>query len=80
MSNKRVWWICDKGHEWNYKVYARAKGNRCKVCFPRKPKQEVSNIYNLKVINPELLNEWHPTKNAMPVTQVPFMNSAFYII
>jgi hypothetical protein len=63
MSNKRVWWICDKSHEWEDKISARATGNRCNICFPRNPKQVVSSNYNLKVTNPQLSVEWHPTKN-----------------
>ncbi len=59
-----MWWICDKGHPWQDKISSRASsGNRCKVCFPRKQQQVVSSDYNLKVINPQLVEEWHPTKN-----------------
>ena len=58
MSNKRIWWICDKEHPWQDKISARvSSGNRCKICFPRKPQQVVSSDYNLKVTNPQLLDE-----------------------
>ena len=63
MSNKKVWWICQKGHTWEDKVCARVKGNRCKICFPRIPQKVVSPEYNLKVIHPYLMIEWHPNKN-----------------
>lgn len=31
-SNKKMWWICDEGHEWQAKVYSRAKGSECPYC------------------------------------------------
>ncbi|WP_428912055.1 zinc-ribbon domain-containing protein [Niallia sp. Krafla_26] len=63
MSNQEVWWICKKGCEWKDKVCARVNGNRCSVCYPRVPQQKVSEEYNFKVLNPELMVEWHPQKN-----------------
>ncbi|MGG3802335.1 zinc-ribbon domain-containing protein [Metabacillus fastidiosus] len=65
MSNKLVWWSCEKGHEWEDKVAARINGNRCSVCFPRKPWKKVSEEYNFEVVNPHLMAEWHPTKNKL---------------
>lgn len=58
MSNKRVWWICKRGCEWQDKVSARVDGNRCSVCYPRVPFQEVSDEYNFKTLSPELMIEW----------------------
>ena len=26
-SGKNVWWICEKGHEWQAKVYTRTNGH-----------------------------------------------------
>lgn len=63
MSNKKVWWLCEKGHEWRDKICSRVSGNRCSVCFPRTPKKVVSSDYNLKVVQPHLMIEWHPIKN-----------------
>ena len=33
-SNKKVWWICDKGHEWKTKIFRRTsgKGTGCPKC------------------------------------------------
>ena len=31
-SNKKVWWICEKGHEWRSSVANRTKGNGCRKC------------------------------------------------
>lgn len=38
-SGKRVWWICDKGHEWQTVVNARKQGRGCPVCAGKKPKK-----------------------------------------
>ena len=31
-SNKRVWWKCENGHEWQASVNTRSKGHGCKIC------------------------------------------------
>ena len=31
-SAKRVWWVCEQGHEWKAPVGARSKGTRCPYC------------------------------------------------
>ena len=34
-SNKKVWWVCDKGHEWESIIYNRVRGNGCPYCSGR---------------------------------------------
>ena len=59
-SNKKVWWVCDKGHEWRATVSAITNGNTCPICCG----QQVLVGYNdLATVNPTLAKEWHPTKN-----------------
>lgn len=60
-SGKKVWWICDKGHEWKASVNSRTnKGNGCPYCSNKK----ILVGYNdLATTHPELAREWHPTKN-----------------
>jgi len=58
-SAKKVWWICDKGHEWEASIVNRIKGNRCPYCSGLYPTKE----NNLLVINPELCKEWNYEKN-----------------
>ncbi|MCK2000069.1 zinc-ribbon domain-containing protein [[Brevibacterium] frigoritolerans] len=31
-SDEKVWWKCDKGHEWEAKVVKRFKGNKFLKC------------------------------------------------
>ena len=60
-SNKRVWWKCDKGkdHEWITFINSRSSGHGCPACDGRQAAK--SNC--LATIRPDLIKEWHPTKN-----------------
>jgi hypothetical protein len=31
-TNKKVWWRCDKGHEWQAMIASRSAGNGCPIC------------------------------------------------
>jgi very-short-patch-repair endonuclease/uncharacterized Zn-finger protein len=57
-SSKKVWWKCEKGHEWENVIGFR-RNHRCPYCSNRK----IGSDNNLAVLNPTLANEWHPTKN-----------------
>ena len=35
-SNKKVWWKCNKGHEWQAIIGNRHKGNGCPICRKNK--------------------------------------------
>ena len=58
-SNKKVWWKCKKGHEWQAIIGSRSKGIGCPFCS----NQRVCDDNSLKKLNPELAKQWHPTKN-----------------
>ena len=59
-SNKKVWWICDKGHEFEASINNRVSGKGCPYCSSRK----VLKGYNdLQTINPDLAEEWNYEKN-----------------
>ncbi len=58
-SGKKVWWLCEKGHEWEAIIANRTIGSGCPFCA----KIYVADDYNLKVLNPRLAKQWHPTKN-----------------
>lgn len=59
-SSKKVWWICEEGHQWKAPVTSIVNGGMCPVCCG----QQVQVGYNdLATVNPELAKEWHPTKN-----------------
>ena len=58
-SEKKVWWKCGKGHEWQTSVYHRVSGKGCPYCA----NQKVCEDNCLSTINPQLAEEWHPTRN-----------------
>ena len=60
-SGKKIWWKCEKGddHIWQSIVNNRRKGVSCPICSNRKAVK--SNC--LATTNPDLANQWHPTKN-----------------
>ncbi len=59
-SNKKVWWLCEKGHEWKVNVASRNRSSSgCPYCSGFYPTKE----NNLLVNNPELCKEWDYTKN-----------------
>ena len=59
-TNKKVWWKCEKGHEWIASVASRTNGSGCPYCANKKVR---SGFNDLATINPPLADQWHPTKN-----------------
>ena len=58
-SNKKLWWVCDKGHEWETSPSKRSNGNGCPYCSNR----IVGSDNNLAVVRPDIAQEWHPHRN-----------------
>ncbi|MFC4321331.1 zinc-ribbon domain-containing protein [Litchfieldia salsa] len=58
-SNKKVWWQCEKGHEWQAPPATRGKGHGCPYCAGLYPTKK----NNLLVKSSRIAKEWHPTKN-----------------
>lgn len=59
-SSKKVWWKCQKGHEWKTMIIHRTKD---KTCCPYCCNQKACDDNSLLSMNSSILNEWHPTKN-----------------
>ncbi len=59
-SNKRAWWKCSKGHEWQAVIYTRNNGIGCPYCLN---KNVLRGCNDLTTINPELAKEWNYEKN-----------------
>lgn len=56
-SNKKVWWVCKEGHEWERSIRMRSTFNsECPICFPKLERK-------LFEVNPDVVKELHPTKN-----------------
>ena len=59
-STRKVWWKCEKGHEWEAIINSRNQGRNCPYCFGQKV---IQGVNDLATINPKLAIEWHPVKN-----------------
>ncbi len=61
-SNKKVWWLCANGHEWEATIKSRKRNkNRCPFCS----RKRVSKEYNFSVFCPGIAKQWHPVKNGL---------------
>eukprot|EP00128_Syssomonas_multiformis_P005733 Colp12_sorted_trinity150504_noHs@4727 len=59
-SQKKCWFICDEGHEWETRLYNRTKeGTGCPIC--NRKRATITN--NLLAKYPQVAAEWHPTRN-----------------
>jgi len=58
-TQKKVWWKCKKGHEWQASINNRNHGSGCPYCANKK----VNETNSLRATNPELLEEWDYEKN-----------------
>jgi len=61
-SEKKVWWKCTEGHEWEAIINnrSRANGSCCSKCSGRYP---IIGKTDLKTTHPELCKEWDYNKN-----------------
>ena len=59
-SHRKVWWKCDKGHEWESMVSVRTNGSRCPYCAGTRP---IVGQTDLMTTDPDVASEWHPTMN-----------------
>jgi hypothetical protein len=59
-SGIKIWWVCDKGHEWQISADSRKRGANCPICAGKKV---LAGVNDLRTINPNLAAQWHPTKN-----------------
>ena len=59
-SDKKVWWKCQKGHEWQATINSRNSGIGCPYCSGRYP---IKGENDLQTLNPAIATEWHYEKN-----------------
>ena len=58
-AEKKIWWVCEKEHEWQALVYSR-QHNGCPYCSGNKV---LVGFNDLSTTHPELAAQWHPTQN-----------------
>ena len=60
-TTRKVWWVCEKGHEWQASVASRtSRGNGCPYCAG---KRLIAGENDLASKFPAIAAQWHPTKN-----------------
>ena len=60
-SSLKVWWLCEKGHEYQANINKRAgRGDGCPYC---EGKKILVGFNDLAATDPEIAAQWHPTLN-----------------
>ncbi|MCD8343277.1 MAG: zinc-ribbon domain-containing protein [Oscillospiraceae bacterium] len=60
-SNRRVWWICPRGHEYQAPISSRTtRGCGCPFCTGRRL---LAGFNDLATVEPKVAAQWHPTLN-----------------
>ncbi len=59
-SNEKIWWKCNKGHEWQSRIADRNRGKACPYCAGQKV---IKGVNDLQTVNPTLANEWNHERN-----------------
>lgn len=66
-SKDKVWWKCQKGHEWLASMNNRQKNVGCPYCSGKMP---IIGITDLETTNPELIAEWDYEKNKITPNEI----------
>lgn len=77
-SNKKYWWTCSKGHDYEAKVSNRtSRGTGCPVCSNH---QILKGFNDLATTHPHLAKEWSKPKNSnkMPYEVFAGTNSKYW--
>jgi hypothetical protein len=74
-SNKKVWWLCKRGHSWQALISSRSRGKGCPYCNHR---YVLEGFNDLMTGAPELAAEWDYDKNA-PLRPELVMNTSHKI-
>lgn len=59
-SKEVVWWLCDKGHEWEQAIFSRRRSKNCPICVNQKVQQGFNDLATLE---PELARQWSLDRN-----------------
>lgn len=59
-SEKKAWWICEKGHQWQAVIKSRKAGSGCPVCAGKR----IEKTWNsLEACYPQIAKQWNIMKN-----------------
>jgi CRISPR/Cas system CMR-associated protein Cmr1 (group 7 of RAMP superfamily) len=72
-SDKKIWWVCSKGHEWDAGIGSRYRsGAGCPICANLK----VLKGYNdLESKCPNIVKEWNYKKNKLLPDEIVYVSS-----
>ena len=60
-AHRKVWWRCDRGHEWQAAIFSRTVNTTgCPVCAGRAVQ---SGENDLQTLFPGIAAQWHPDRN-----------------
>lgn len=79
-SNRKVWWRCAEGHEWQAFIRSRTgQDSGCPYCSGKKV---LPGFNDLATVYPTIANQWHPTLNGelKPTDVVPGCNKRIWWI
>lgn len=78
-ANRKAWWLCRNGHEWEAAINSRNQGVGCPYCAG---KIAVTGYNDLATLFPDIAKTWHPTKNGSVTPQMitPKSNKTFWWI
>lgn len=68
-SEKKVWWICPKGHSYEQQVSNHIKGAGCPYCSGLKV---ISGENDLETMFPEIAKEWDYKKNNIKPSEIKY--------
>ena len=76
-SNRKVWWSCSNGHEWQASISNRSRGRGCPYCSNRKV---CSGFNDLQTRFPNVAQEWAYDKNGgiTPADILPHTNKRYW--
>lgn len=60
VSGKKVWWKCEKGHEWQATISHRMYGRNCPICSGKKILIGYNDLLSQR---PDIAEEWNYEKN-----------------
>lgn len=73
-STKKVWWICENGHEWQTSIQHKSNGTACPYCSGKKALKGFNDFETwCKKNNKEyLIDEFDKDKNKISINEVTF--------
>ena len=59
-TRRKVWWRCEKDHDYQASVASRVNGSGCPICAGKKV---LAGFNDLATLYPDIAAQWHPNKN-----------------